>query len=132
MSARSIPASSNTHPETNYAQMKITLTTSQVAHHLLRDEYARWSYEGAYALARHYEEREEDSGEEMELDVVAIRCEWSEFKTLDEIYESYRSSIGDLSGLNEEERHDMIEAYLTNRTTLLTISNGKGYLLQQF
>lgn len=68
----------------------------------------------------------------MELDVVAIRCEWSEYKTLDEIYESYRSSIGDLSGLNEEERNEMTEVYLANRTTLLTISNGKGYLLQQF
>lgn len=111
--------------------MKITLTTSQVAHHLLRDENARWSYEGAYALAEHYESLEQE-GQEMELDVVAIRCEWSEYKTLDEIHEAYRSSIGDLAGLDDEERFEMIEEYLNSRTTLLPIAQGKGYLLQQF
>ena len=61
--------------------MKTTLNTYQIADALLNDENARWSRAGAYALAEYLEELEE-STEEMELDVVAIRCDWSEYESL--------------------------------------------------
>lgn len=46
---------------------------------LLADENARWSYEGARALVTWLQELEEDTGSEIEFDVVAIRCEWGEY-----------------------------------------------------
>lgn len=109
--------------------MKITLTTSMVAHHLLRDENARWSYEGAYALARHYEEMEEESGEEIELDVVAIRCEWTEYKYLQDIADDYR--IPDLDGLSDDEKDEAIKVYIHDNTQML-VTQGKTYLVMQF
>lgn len=62
--------------------MKQTLTTHQIADALHSDEYAGWSWAGALALANYLEELEESTGEEMELDVVAIRCDFSEHESL--------------------------------------------------
>jgi len=59
--------------------MKITLTTNQIADYLKRDDNAAWSWAGAKALAEYLEQYEQDNGEELELDVVAIRCDFSEY-----------------------------------------------------
>jgi hypothetical protein len=56
-----------------------TLTTYQIANRLLQDSNANWSRPGAFALAEYLESMEEDTGETMELDVVAIRCDWAEY-----------------------------------------------------
>jgi hypothetical protein len=63
-------------------KMKITLNTYQIADELKRDTYARWSYNGSLALAKYLEEYEADNGEETELDVCAIRCDFSETTSL--------------------------------------------------
>jgi hypothetical protein len=62
--------------------MKTTLTTSQIVNALGADKNANWSYQGASALAEYLEEIEGDTGEELELDVVAIRCDYSEHPSL--------------------------------------------------
>jgi hypothetical protein len=61
--------------------MKMTLTTYQIADALKNDTCARWSYNGSLALAEHLEEIEESTGEEMELDTCAIRCDFSEYES---------------------------------------------------
>ena len=61
--------------------MKDTLTTQQAVNRLLDDPYAGWTPQGAQALVEHLEELESDTGEEMEFDPVAIRCEYSEHET---------------------------------------------------
>ena len=62
--------------------MKTTLTTHEIANALCADEFAIWSRAGALALAEYLEEMEESTGEEMELDVVAIRCDFAEYSSL--------------------------------------------------
>lgn len=64
--------------------MKATLSTSQAAEILINDDYANWSHAGAYAIVRHLEELEESIGEELQFDPVAIRCDFSEYKSLQE------------------------------------------------
>jgi hypothetical protein len=59
--------------------MKATLSTSQAADLLKADSNARWSRAGAYALVEHLEQLEQDCGTEIEFDVVAIRCDFSEY-----------------------------------------------------
>jgi hypothetical protein len=59
--------------------MKTTLSTSQAAHILIDDKDANWSRAGAFALVDYLEQLEEDCGEEMEFDPVAIRCDYSEY-----------------------------------------------------
>ena len=59
--------------------MKKRLTTSDIVNALLADDNARWTRAGAHALAEYLEEYEADCGIELELDVVALRCEYSEY-----------------------------------------------------
>jgi len=59
--------------------MKQTLDTERAADILRQDQYAGWSYDGARAMVEALEMYEDDSGEEMEFDAVAIRCDFSEF-----------------------------------------------------
>jgi hypothetical protein len=61
--------------------MKITLSTYQIADALRNDTCARWSYAGSLALAEYLEEYEESTGEEMELDTCAIRCDFYEYES---------------------------------------------------
>ena len=68
--------------------MKTTLTTEQAINTLLQDQYAGWTYDEAEALISYYEEFEEDTGEQIEFDSVAVRCEWSS-ETKEEICENY-------------------------------------------
>jgi len=65
--------------------MKKTLSTNDIANALRDDKNADWSWNGALALAEYLEECEEDTGEEIELDVVAIRCDFSEYETALEV-----------------------------------------------
>ena len=48
-----------------------------------------FSYEGLKALYEYFEQYEEDEGEEIDLDVVAIACDWTEYKDIEEIKENY-------------------------------------------
>lgn len=108
--------------------MKQTLTTGQVASALLRDENAKWSREAAWALAEYYENLESETGEEIELDVVAIRCEWTEYATAHEIAEAYDIAFdGD-----EVDPEDAVTEYVNERSQLIKLPNGAGYLVQDF
>lgn len=62
----------------------MTLSTNQIATELKNDTCARWSWAGAFALAEYLEELEDSTGEEMELDTCAIRCDFSEYDSLQE------------------------------------------------
>lgn len=48
-----------------------------------------FSYEGLKALYEYFEQYEEDEGEEIELDVVTIACDWTEYEDIEEIKENY-------------------------------------------
>jgi hypothetical protein len=61
--------------------MKTTLSTNQIADALKSDQYAAWSYYGSMALASYLEDLERDLGEELELDTVSIRCDYSEYES---------------------------------------------------
>jgi hypothetical protein len=69
--------------------MKTTLTTSQAAHILADDENSSFTLAGAYALADYLEQLEEDCGEEIEFDHVAIRCDYSEYESFQKWGEDY-------------------------------------------
>jgi hypothetical protein len=110
--------------------MKQTLTTSQVADLLLRDDNAKWSYEAARALAEYYESQEENDGEELEFDAVAIRCEWDEYATAGDIAKAYR--IADLDGLTDDEIDEAVEREIEHKSELIKLPKGKGYLVRAF
>lgn len=115
--------------------MKKTLSTDEIAQELRETGF---SYGAAYALAEFLEEMERDTGEETELDAVAIHCEFSEFESLQEwaedfFGESWKEDL-DLEEDEDEEDEDLIndkiKDYLEQNTTL--IEYGGGIIVQDF
>jgi len=109
--------------------MKTTLTTSDIAHALKNDYNANWSWAGARALAEYLEEYEESAGEEMELDVVAIRCDFSEYSSLQDWAIEYFGGEEQAKGnLNTEdalyECDDEICDYIRDHGQLIEFNGG--------
>jgi hypothetical protein len=115
--------------------MKMTLNTYQIADELKRDTCARWSYNGSLALAEYLEEYEADSGEEMELDTCAIRCDFSEHSSLLEWAREHfgtTNMVGEFSIESSEDEEDVdpegtdakIKAYIQDHGTLIEFEGG--------
>jgi hypothetical protein len=111
--------------------MKETLTTSEIAHKLRQDENAGWSYDGALALAEYLEELETDTGQEMEFDRVAIRCDFSEYEGLRQWAEDYFGGISQWESALRidpdtlpDECDDRIREYINDRGTLIEFDGG--------
>ena len=64
---------------------------------------------------------EDDCGEELELDVIAICCDWSE-DSVEEIAENYGI---DITGyVSSEEKSEAVLDYLQDNTTAVQLFNG--------
>jgi hypothetical protein len=85
--------------------MIITLSTYDIANRLLRDSNACWTRSGALAMAKWLESYEEDTGEQMEFDAVAIRCDWSEYPSAVEAHNDITSG----HDLTEDEEQTALE-----------------------
>tara|TARA_R110000751_G_scaffold93146_1_gene181946 strand:+ start:348 stop:650 length:303 start_codon:yes stop_codon:yes gene_type:complete len=79
----------------------------------------QFSYEGLDALFDYLEMLEDDIGEPIELDVIAICCEYSEYDNLEEFQNDYGDGY---------ESIDDIE----NDTTLIKIEDEEGFIIRQF
>lgn len=109
--------------------MKKTLTTYEVAHELMQDQYANWSRAGAFAIAEHLEQFEEEYGEQIELDVVSIRCDFSEFKDFVAWGEHH---FGSLEAMNKElglfenpsDLDDLLSHMIVNEGQLIEFDGG--------
>jgi flavin-dependent dehydrogenase len=110
--------------------MKMTMTTSQAAGELMSDTNANWSRAGAYALAEYLEEYEESTGEELELDVCAIRCDFSEYSSLQDWAHDYFSNAWQELGFDETEETDddefdeKIRSYIQDHGQLIEFDGG--------
>jgi flavin-dependent dehydrogenase len=117
--------------------MKTTLNTSAIARALKSDQNAAWSWNGARALAEYLEELEESTGEEMELDVCAIRCDFSEFSSLEAWAADYFRNQADAvdklcltlgmdGSIDEdsEEIDDLIRSFIRDNGTLIEFDGG--------
>ena len=101
--------------------MKNTLNTSEVASLLMADENAAWTMAGAYALAEYLEQYEEDCGTEIEFDRVAIRCEYSEYESLQEWALQY---------FTVEEGFDILEKAADQSETIRHYIRDHGQLIE--
>lgn len=73
-----------------------------------------FSYQGKKALFDFFEQWEEETGQPVELDVIAICCEWNE-STWEEIADDYRL---DVDGLDDDELADHVREYLEKNTLI--------------
>lgn len=79
-----------------------------------------FSREGLSVLWDYFEQYEQDTGEEMELDVIAICCDFAE-DTVEGIASNY--SI-DLDGVADEDKAQAVMDYLCDNTWAQDLGNG--------
>ena len=81
-----------------------------------------FSLEGLYTLYNYLNDLSEDIGEDIQLDVISICCDFTEYESLEEALNQY----DDINTLEELEQH----------TSILNISmffdNHKGIIIQAF
>ena len=114
--------------------MKKTLTTYDIAHALIDDENAGWSRAGAFALAEYLEALEDETGEEMEFCAVALRCDFSEYESLQDWADEYYGTDRDGNGwrwalditedMDDDEIDDEIRAHIQDQGQLIEFDGG--------
>ena len=98
-----------------------------------------FSYEGKRVLFDYLEGVESDTGEQIEYDPVAIRCDYVE-ATLEELIEQYDNLAELCPDFNEEEPstkqweaiHNTTREFLENETTLCGVTKEGNYIFQVF
>ena len=92
------------------------------------DEWNRWedrkntfSYEGKIALFDYLTEYEESTGEQVELDIIALCCDYTEYENLKEYNEAY----------NTENPFDSLEEVEEN-TQVIRIENSDAFIIANY
>ena len=79
-----------------------------------------FSYAGLTALYDYLEQYEHDTGQEIELDVIALCCEYAEYDSLQEFQRDYGEK--DFKSIEDIEE----------RTTVILKHSEYGFIIQQF
>lgn len=97
------------------------LSTSNIAHALMADDNAAWykNYDACEAIAEYFEDLAEDTGEAIELDIVAIRCEYSLMDDIADFNKQYDKECETLDDIREF-------------TQVIEIKGQEAFIIQQF
>jgi hypothetical protein len=90
----------------------------------------QFSYEGLGLIFEYIDEYERDSGEEIELDVIALCCEWNE-STPAEIIDQYDTDI-DTEGMDEDEIAAAVYEWLNDETQVAGTTSAGDLVYVQF
>ena len=102
--------------------MKQTINVSEFMDGFSGSYKDNFSYEGKRALYDYLVQLEEDLGEEIEYDPIALCCDYTEERDISHILEQYDQT----NGMTDEEARQWLE----DRTTLIEFDGGVIY--QQF
>ena len=81
----------------------------------------QFSYEGLHALFDYLEDYEEDTGDSIQLDVIAICCDYCEYESIEEFNSDYDHD-------QEIKTLECIEEY----TQVIPIPETTRFIIQQF
>jgi len=97
------------------------------------DRGNQFSYEALTMLFDWLEQYEEDTGEQVELDVIALCCDYTEAHLCD-IIGDYQTDICDhlAEDASEEEQIEYIRNWLNDHTLLIGEPSEGVFLFQQF
>jgi hypothetical protein len=93
------------------------------------DRNGSFSYEGKRALFDYLEELEEDCGMEIELDIVALDCDYCEYESALSCLEECGYDC-DLSGFDDDDKEAIALEYLHNNTQVIEFNS--GIIIQEF
>jgi len=77
-----------------------------------------FTYEGKRALFDYLEQLSEDLGEDIELDIIALCCDYTEYENLEELQRNYS---------NIETMED-----LENKTQVIRFNDSDAFIIQKF
>ena len=112
--------------------MKTTLSNMEavdtlIAHNVLGERHWDNVIEGTEALVAWLEDLEDDTGEEMELDPAALRCQFSLYTT-NEAAENWDINT---SGVDADDRDEAIIDYLNEHTIVISV-NENNLIVAEF
>ena len=88
-----------------------------------------FSYNGMEILFDYLEEYSDATGEPVELDVIALCCEYSE-DSIEDIINNYRIDVSEAEG-NEDEIKEIVREYL-NDNTIVCGETSEGFVYAVF
>lgn len=103
-----------------------------------------FSYDGKRVLYDYLIELEEDTGKEMELDIIAICCDYSEYENIEEYLNDYYTTdeINEIWENHKQETEEetrnafkiWLEEEINNKTTLIKFKEDldEGFIIQQY
>jgi hypothetical protein len=94
------------------------------------DRKENFSYEGLAVLFDYLEELEASTGEELELDVIALCCDYYE-STVEEIITNYRIDVSEADPEDERTYKDIVREYLTDQGALCG-ETATGFVYSEF
>ena len=100
--------------------MKQTINEYQFKDAFQKCRPNNFSYEGLTALYDYLEDYEADTGQEMELDVIGLCCDFTEYNSLKEFQDEYG-----------EYCYEDIED-IENETIVIPIEGTEGFIIQVF
>ena len=83
------------------------------------DRKDQFSYEGLEALFEYLEQFEDDTGQEVEFDVIGLCCEYTEYENLKELQEAYSDEYKTLE-------------YLEDTTQVIRIPDTERFIILNF
>ena len=108
--------------------MKTTVNFSDFVDAFRRyDRYDQFGYDALQIIFDYLEEYEDSTGEEVELDIIAICCDYS-VDSPEDIAANYSIDIEDM---DEDKIADTVREYLEENTTILGETGGQ-FVYQQF
>ena len=94
-----------------------------------------FSYKGLRALFEYLDNLSEEIGENIKLDVIALCCEYSEYKNLDEFLKDYSSADYERKeDETDEDFYKRVEEAISDNTTLIRFEDdiNEGFIIQQY
>ena len=113
--------------------MKQTVSKSDfIDQFRVMDRLNNFSYEARGLLFDYLEEYEESTGEELEMDIIAVCCDYSE-DSADSIAANYMDAedYAEFKDLSEDEQIDGIREYLEQNTTIVG-ETSSGFVYARF
>lgn len=95
-----------------------------------------FSNNGKKALFNYLEEYEESTGKEIELDVIALNCNYTEYSSIDELFVDYGYLLYEEEEESEEEKNKRFLEVIENNTVLIRVNEdditNESYIIQPF
>lgn len=98
------------------------------------EQYGRgdqFSGDGLIALFDYLDQLSEDLGQDIQIDVIGLCCEYSEYDNLQDLADAFNTAFTEEQLQDVEEHKEDILEYFTDNTQVIEVSGG-SYIIAEF